>query len=198
MADPADFSLRPMVESDRVRILAWRNTERVRSKMYTDHVIEQNEHDRWFDSALSAGNARYLVFEHSGRPIGFVAFTQIDDRNGRCLWGFYLGEEDVPWGSAVALEFCSIAHAFEDLAIRKLCCEVLASNAAVIKLHQRFGFRVEARYVAHVRKGERFEDVVGLALFAHEWNEQRDRLHATFFRQRGAPEGRGVGGSSST
>ncbi len=53
MADPADFSLRPMVESDRVRILAWRNTERVRSKMYTDHVIEQNEHDRWFDAALA-------------------------------------------------------------------------------------------------------------------------------------------------
>jgi len=198
MADPTDFSLRPMVESDRARILAWRNTERVRSKMYTDHVIEQNEHDRWFDAALAAESARYLLFEYSARPIGFVAFTQIDYRNGRCLWGFYLGEEDVPWGSAVALEFSSVAHAFGELGIRKLCCEVLASNAAVIKLHQRFGFRVEARYVAHVRKGERFEDVVGLALFKDEWNEQRDRLHASFFRQRGGRAGRQVGGSSST
>ena len=39
------------------------------------------------------------------------------------------------------------AHGCDAETIGKLCCEVLAFNAAVVRLHKRFGFLEEGRLV---------------------------------------------------
>lgn len=144
--------------------------------MYTDHIITSVEHDAWFDSALAASTARYLIFEIEGRPVGFVSFTNIDERNQRAVWAFYLGVTDVPRGSGSAMEYLALSYAFEILGLRKLCCEVFRFNAPVIKMHTRFGFKQEAHLVAHMRKGEAFEDVIGLAMFRDEWMSNKEAL----------------------
>jgi UDP-4-amino-4,6-dideoxy-N-acetyl-beta-L-altrosamine N-acetyltransferase len=149
--------------------------------MYTDHIITPDEHETWFNRALAAPNGVYLIFEIEGRPVGFVSFTNIDNRNKTAVWAFYLGVTDVPRGSGSAMEFLALSHAFELLGVRKLCCEVFSFNSPVVKMHTRFGFKQEAHYVAHVRKGDSFEDVIGLAMFRDDWSLNKNTLRNSCF-----------------
>src|SRR5581483_5851460 len=123
MISRSDITTRALREKDRPLVLQWRNSERVRSAMYTDHLITEAEHAQWFSSALRADDASYLICELQQRPSGFVSFSQISRLHGRCSWAFYLGEANVPRGAGAAMEFLALAFAFERLAIRKLCCE---------------------------------------------------------------------------
>ncbi|MCA9182379.1 MAG: UDP-4-amino-4,6-dideoxy-N-acetyl-beta-L-altrosamine N-acetyltransferase [Planctomycetales bacterium] len=176
-----DCHLRAANLEDKARILRWRNSERVRKNMYTDHIITTAEHERWFQAALESESARYLIFEYLGRPIGFVSFTQIDRTHDRCTWAFYLGEEDVPRGAGSVMEFFALRFAFEGLQIRKLCCEVLSFNASVVKLHERFGFKVEGRFVQHFQRNGEFFDIVCLAKFRNSWDSDKRALRARCF-----------------
>jgi UDP-4-amino-4,6-dideoxy-N-acetyl-beta-L-altrosamine N-acetyltransferase len=176
-----DCRLRPLGPEDQARTLAWRNQDRVRANMYSDHLIGADEHARWFAGSLSNPAAAYRIYEYQGRPLGFVSFTGIDRHNDRCSWAFYLGEADAPRGSGAAMELLALDEVFGDLGIGKLCCEVFAFNAAVVRLHKRFGFVEEGRLVRHARKDDLLQDVVVLARFADGWDADRPALMATVF-----------------
>ena len=71
------------------------------------------------------------------------------------------------------MEFAVIDHVFGTLGLNKLCCEVLAENEAVWRLHESFGFQREALLRQHVWKGGRMHDVIGLGLLAGDWALER-------------------------
>ena len=83
------------------------------------------------------------------------------------------------------VEVFVLDHVFGDLALNKLCCEVLLENEAVWKMHQSFGFQREALWRAHIWKGGQPHDVVGLGLLAADWATVREasveRLRARGF-----------------
>ncbi|WP_339914242.1 UDP-4-amino-4,6-dideoxy-N-acetyl-beta-L-altrosamine N-acetyltransferase [uncultured Brevundimonas sp.] len=176
-----DCRLRPLAAADSDRLLAWRNQDRVRANMYSDHVIGAEEHARWLAVSLVSPDAVYLIYEYQDRPLGFVSFTGIDRHNARCSWAFYLGEADAPRGSGAAMELLALDRVFGDIGIGKLCCEVFAFNAAVIRLHKRFGFVEEGRLVRHARKDDQLQDVVLLARFGDNWPDDRPALMNTVF-----------------
>ena len=60
-------------------------------------------------------------------------------------------------------------HAFVDLGLEKLCCEVLASNEGVVKMHERYGFTIDGVLRRHVVKADRRVDVVAMSLLRDEW-----------------------------
>jgi UDP-4-amino-4,6-dideoxy-N-acetyl-beta-L-altrosamine N-acetyltransferase len=179
------FSIRPIEINDKDRILQWRNSERVRCNMYGDHIISQQEHDTWFAGALAEIPASYLIFLYEGKPIGFVSFTNISTANGRCYWAFYLGEAEVPRGAGSVMEFFALDYAFLTLKIRKLCCEVFTFNGGVIKLHEKFGFVQEGRFVGHYLKNEQYEDIVCLAKFGKNWIDEREAFKSRLFGKDG-------------
>ncbi|SRR6266568_700910 len=177
----SDISLRAMVVDDKNMVRLWRNSDRVRLNMYSDHMISPEEHERWFLRALSDDSARYLICEIKGRPVGFVSLKNIDPQHGRCTWAFYMGETDVPRGAGAAMEFLSLCYAFEQLQIRKLCCEVFVFNASVIRLHEKFGFVQEGKLAKHFLKQGKYEDVVILAKFLDNWRETKNALKEKCF-----------------
>jgi UDP-4-amino-4,6-dideoxy-N-acetyl-beta-L-altrosamine N-acetyltransferase len=177
----ADCRLRVLTPDDSARVLSWRNQDRVRAGMYSDHIITQDEHDRWFAAALIDATAAYYIFEHQDRPLGFVSFTGISRVHNRCTWAFYLGEADSPRGSGATMELLALDEAFGVIGIGKLCCEVFVFNAGVVRLHHRFGFLEEGRFVNHYRKNGEMQDIVCLARFAANWPTDRVPLMATVF-----------------
>jgi len=188
--DLADFALRPVRAEDSALLRHWRNQERVRANMYTDHVISQDEHTAWFARMLQDRAREYRIGEYHGRAIGVVALTGIDETSRRASWGFHVGEPNVPPGCGAAMEYLALEHAFLVRGLRKLCCEVLAFNTRVIKLHRRFGFRQEGLLVAHALKNGEYEDVVVLAMFDVDWPAVRERLGSALFgRSAGSVEG---------
>src|SRR5258706_10234550 len=108
-----ECKLRPVQESDLDLILRWRNSKRISSQMYTDHIINQDEHRAWFANLKTQAWPLYLVFEWKQQPVGLVYFTDFDQTQNKCLWGFYLGEESTPPGVGSAMGFLGLEYIFE-------------------------------------------------------------------------------------
>lgn len=176
-------TLRPLEPEDENRLLAWRNAPEVSAYMYSDHVISREEHARWFAGAAGDARREYRVIEADGAPVGLANFYDIDLAQGRAAWAFYLADPAVRGkGVGGMVEFLMIERAFGALNLRKLWCEVLASNAAVWKLHLKYGFTREALLRAHVIKGGAARDVIGLGLLKEDWAAARPRIVETLRR----------------
>ena len=184
MPQREDYQLRTMEEADLEKVLEWRNSERIRANMYTDHIITMDEHRAWFERIKQDQSVIYKIFEFRDHPVGVVCFTNIDKRNNKCYWGFYLGATDVPRGSGAVMEFLAIEHAFEEMNIRKLCCEIFAFNSNVIKLHKKFGFIEDGHFAKHVLKNDEYKDVISMALFNERWSENKAKMKKLLFKKR--------------
>jgi UDP-4-amino-4,6-dideoxy-N-acetyl-beta-L-altrosamine N-acetyltransferase len=172
-----------MTKEDLPIVLAWRNSDRVRSMMYTNHIISQDEHLDWFVKTKDRDNEKHLVFDHQNCPMGVVNVTDINRTHSRCHWGFYIGNQDAPRGSATAMGTLALEFMFEFLAINKVIGEVLAFNEASLKYHLRLGFIEEGRLRQHISRSGIFEDIVTLAHFADRWRATRDRLMVVFSQE---------------
>ncbi len=177
-----DYQLRKLKSSDLEMVLNWRNSDRIRANMYTDQIITLEEHLAWYDKIKDDSSRIYLICEYQNQPIGLVNFTNIDKKNNKCDWGFYLGEIDAPLGSGIMMEFLALEYAFEKLNIRKLCCEVLSFNNKVVKLHKKFYFEEEGIFKKHIYKNNEYNDVICLALFKDRWLENQENLSKIVFK----------------
>lgn len=178
----AKVDLRPLQPADSERLYAWRNSPEVAAFMYSDHAIDPDEHARWFAGIEGDARRDYRLIVVDGVPAGLANFADIDRAQGRAAWAYYLADPAVR-GKGVGgyVEFLMIERAFGQpsqggLGLRKLWCEVLATNEAVWKLHQKFGFRQEALLRAHVVKAGAPVDVMGLGLLAEEWAAARPAM----------------------
>jgi UDP-4-amino-4,6-dideoxy-N-acetyl-beta-L-altrosamine N-acetyltransferase len=183
MSGAPRVELRDLRAADRDRLLVWRNSPDVAPYMYSDHAITADEHRRWFDRIAGDQRRAYWIIEMDGDPVGLANLYDIDRPNGRCAWAYYLAEPQVRGrGVGSWVEYLMIERVFGDLGLDKLWCEVLAGNEAVWKLHQSFGFEIEARLRRHVVKDGRPQDVLGLGLLKADWarvrGAQRLRLAA--------------------
>ncbi len=169
--------LRPVEAHDKDRIHVWRNSDDVRPYMYTDHVISPEEHERWFAGIWGDERRRYWIIELDGQPVGLANLYDVDPHNQRCAWAYYLADPAVRGlGLGSYVEYWVLEFVFETLRLAKLWCEVLASNEAVWKLHETFGFTVEARFRGHILRGETREDVLGLGILAADWRARRPAM----------------------
>lgn len=174
--------LRPMNDDDLEQVLFWRNAPSVRKYMYTRHEISWQEHKQWWDRVKASRDLAYLIYcDKSGAPMGVVAFTSIDRRNLHSSWAFY-ASPNAPKGVGSKMEFLALNYAFEELGLLKLWCEVLATNAPVIKLHQKFGFVTEGIFRKHHLYEGEWIDVYRLGIFRSEWQEKRQEMLSKLLR----------------
>jgi UDP-4-amino-4,6-dideoxy-N-acetyl-beta-L-altrosamine N-acetyltransferase len=167
-------TLRPIGLEDMTRILAWRNLPEVSAYMYTDHRITDAEHARWFAGAMSDETKRYWIIELDGEPVGLANLYDIQALQKRAYWAFYLADDRVRGkGVGSFTERFVMRHVFEDLGLDKLCCEVLASNDGVVKMHERYGFQVDGVLRQHVIKGGQRVDVIAMSLLRDDWASSR-------------------------
>jgi UDP-4-amino-4,6-dideoxy-N-acetyl-beta-L-altrosamine N-acetyltransferase len=185
--------LRPVGAADGARLLAWRNAPHVAAYMYSDHLIGQAEHERWFAQALNAPERRYWIIERDGEGVGLASLTRIDPANRKCDWAYYLGETSTRGqGIGACVEYIVLQQVFGPMGLNKLCCEVFADNEAVWRLHESFGFTREALYREHVLKDGVFRDVIGLGILARDWTAARPACEARLRDKGRDPAGLGI------
>ena len=174
MADSnTHVSLRPLSIGDTSGVLQWRNSPEVARYMYTDHTISESEHAQWFGRAMSSLDRKYWIIELDGLPVGLANVYDISEHHHRAYWAFYLADAAVRGrGVGSYTERFVIRFAFEELALDKLCCEVLSSNEAVVKMHEKFGFRIDGALRQHIWKRDHYEDVIAMSLLRSEWGER--------------------------
>lgn len=169
----------PQVQAD-VRTL--RNQPAVRTFMYTDHEISLAEHAAWLASL--EGNPRQTVFVVmlDGQAAGVVSLNAINALHQSAEWAFYLDGALQGKGVGSQVEYWLLDHAFNTVGLAKLNCEVLQSNMAVIRLHQKFGFTIEGVRRQNVCKDGSRIDVVLLGITREEWTEQRPKMQGVMER----------------
>lgn len=175
MALKAIGQLRTIEPSELELMLSWRNAPSVRANMYTRHEISLTEHLAWWERTQEDSNQLYFMYEFQGVPLGVVAFTGINVASHNSSWAFYVSPE-APKGTGSKMEFLALEHAFNDMKLNKLCCEVLAFNTPVIKLHQKFGFKVEGVLREQHYIDDSPIDVYHLGVLSSEWNEKREAM----------------------
>ncbi|WCK54191.1 UDP-4-amino-4,6-dideoxy-N-acetyl-beta-L-altrosamine N-acetyltransferase [Aneurinibacillus sp. Ricciae_BoGa-3] len=166
------YKLRLINENDLKLILSWRNSEKVRRNMFTDHEISIDEHRNWFQNLEKNNTALYLIFEIDNQPRGLVSFSDIDYGNKNCLWGFYLGQENLPKGTGYIMGCLGLHYAFTEMKMRKVCGEVFNFNKVSINYHKKLGFKEEGYFKKHVLKNGQYEDIVCFALFSDQWESK--------------------------
>lgn len=168
------IDLRETQPADKEMIRHWRNSPDVSRLMYNDHTITSEEHDHWFRSITQDATKRYWIIRCRGGDVGLACLYGLDEKNRRCYWAFYLADPNMR-GKAIGafVEHAVLQYVFDRLGLNKLCCEVLATNRAVLALHEKFGFTREGYLREHVFKGGQFVDVVSLAITRSEWDLKR-------------------------
>lgn len=162
---------------------AWRNEPAVRANMYTQHEISREEHLSWWEKTKVRRDQKYFMYEMAGAPVGIAAFTGIDIKSQNSAWAFY-ASPSAPKGTGSKMEFLMLDHAFDDLKIHKLYCEVLAFNTSVIKLHQKFGFSIEGVFRQQHKVNDNFVDIYRLGILASEWKEYRQSMQEKLITQK--------------
>lgn len=192
----SQIELRAVQASDSAQLLAWRNAPHVSAYMYTNHEIGQAEHDAWLAATLARTDAKYWIIESYGVGVGMACVTKIDRQNSRCEWAFYIGDKEAR-GKRIGFntEQWIMRYVFETLGLNKLCCEVIATNEQVIRLHQRMGFLREGLLRQHIRRGDEWLDIVQMAVLRQDWEDgiAETEMSAQFYERLDADVARGAG-----
>ncbi|MEC5424227.1 UDP-4-amino-4,6-dideoxy-N-acetyl-beta-L-altrosamine N-acetyltransferase [Virgibacillus sp. C22-A2] len=188
MARMEDFQLKPISYNDLTLVLKWRNSDDIKSFMYTDHHISWEEHYNWFTKVTT--NSRYKVWllHYKDRPLGLINFSDIDREHSRCYWGFYIGENTAPKGSGTVMGILGLDNIFNKTGIYKVCSEAIHTNSGSIQFHRKLGFESEGRFVEHIRKDNQYLDVIPMALFADKWERIKPELIKSYSGEGGNDE----------
>ena len=178
-----DVKLRAIDRNDLELIREWRSSPEVNKFMYTEVTSTKEQQQRWFDNIKKDDTSKYWMIEYYKIPIGVANLININSIHDSCDWAFYLGDTSIRGkGIGSKIEFQVIEYVFEILGLNKLKCEVIEFNDKVIKMHEKFGFRREAFYRDHVRKGKTYYDVVGLGLLKRDWIKIKNSLRDVIYR----------------
>lgn len=173
--------LREIRPQELEKMLSWRNAPSVRANMYTRHEISLEEHRAWWDRIQSSTDHKYFMYEFESTPLGIVSFNGIDQANQTSSWAFYASPE-APKGTGSKMEYLAVDHAFRVIQLHKLTCEVLAFNTPVIRLHEKFGFKVEGIFREQHKIENVFVDIYRLGILSSDWTPRRDQIFNRLLR----------------
>lgn len=167
--------LRDIAPSELEMMLSWRNSPGVRANMYTRHEISASEHFSWWERTKARADQKYFMYEYQEKQLGIIYLNDIDIINKNTAWGFY-ASPDAPKGTGSRMEYLALEYIFNEMKLHRLHCEVMAFNTPVIKLHKKFGFKVEGvqREQKLVEGG--YADVYFLGILNSEWQALRKEM----------------------
>lgn len=172
----AECRLRRVNEGDLERVRQWRNQDHIRTKMYSSDRVEPDEQRAWFETIKTRRPWPAYVYEESGRPLGYVGISQVEDRDRRCHWGYYIGEPDPPKGSGTRMGICALDLIFGELGFHRLIAETFLDNEASRRFLERLGFTHEGTLREHHRRPEGWIDVALYAIVESDWPDRRHHL----------------------
>ena len=169
--------LRPLKSADEGMLLRWRNMPDVAGQMLNGARIDNQEHHQWFAAAAKSRTRRDWVIEFDHVPCGAWNLQAINENDKRARWGFYVaGITYRGKGIGTAAGAIALTFAFEALDLHRIDSEVLLTNEASVRLHERLGFKRDGLLREHVRRDSRYLDVLVFSILRLEWAEVKDGL----------------------
>lgn len=138
-----DYCLRPIEEKDLRLLLEWRNSDRIRMMMLSQHKITWSEHKAWFEKIKGNTPPRNFIFEYRNCPIGYGGYSEYDEQSKTAADGLYIGEADgVPVDAGIVLELMLLHYAFTVLNVKAILGTERAENKRVKGMNKAIGFTI--------------------------------------------------------
>ena len=164
-------------ESDLETLMHWRMLPEVTKYMYTEPQLTMDMQNKWFDAIKKDQTCKHWIIEFQNTKIGTVNLTNIDFQNRRCSWGYYIADPSIRGkGFGKLLEYNIFDFVFNELRLNKLMSEVLAFNERVVKIKEKCGSQIEGVLRQHIKKGNKYNDVVVMGILRDEWLERRTKI----------------------
>ena len=156
-----------------LKILEIRNERNIRNNMLNNNVISRKQHIKWFrNKIVDKKNIIFYEIIFNSKLIGVISLTSIDKINKSLEWSFYITNKfQNYYGALIELKF--LDYLFKKIKfINKLNCKVLGFNIAVVKLHQKFGFKIEGEIRDYLFRDKIFVNLFYLGVKKNECLEQ--------------------------
>ena len=157
-----------ITEDDLELILSWRTKPNITQYMFTDISQDIEEQKKWFQWISTNSACRYWLIYYQEKAIGVIALTDIDERNKRCSWAYYIGDETFRGIGGIIPPYL-YNYVFTVLKFKKIIAEVMEGNERIMKLHQFHGYHQVGILKEHINKYGRYHDVTVLELLDIEW-----------------------------
>lgn len=153
------------------QIRCWRMLPEVTKYMYSDPILTIDDQLNWYNlKVINNPKEKYWLINVDEKNIGLVNFYNIDNVNQRAYWAYYIAENGYQGkGIGKLVELNMLKYCFDVLKFNKLCCEVFCFNDMVIKLHEKFGSKVEGILRNHIQKNNKYFDIVTMGILKEEW-----------------------------
>jgi len=176
-----NLRLTPLAEKHLETVRHWRASEEVSRFMFTDPVLTPDGQRAWFRSqVLGNPTALWWILEAEAGPIGLVNVTGIDRLNGRCEWGYYIGDPSLRGkGIGTRIARTLFDYVFDELRLHRVTTEVLSDNDAGLRLPEKMGCLREGTLRGHILKRGLHRDVVVFGLLSEDWRRIRSGISAT-------------------
>ncbi|NTV63988.1 MAG: GNAT family N-acetyltransferase [Oscillochloris sp.] len=135
---------------------------------YPDGLAEQ-----WIaghpEAAQSGVGLTWAITDRASATLYGAIGIVIREQHQHAEMGYWIG---VPfWGRGYCSEAAAtvLAHGFGALGLHRILAHHFGGNPASGRVMQKIGMRYEGRQREHIRKGERFEDIVQYGILRQDW-----------------------------
>lgn len=172
-SDPdAGIYLRRMTWEDTDNIVAWRNSEAVKSRFLYRETFTRQGHENWIRSMIETGKVVQTVIcdLETDQPLGSVYIRDIDRKNRKAEYGIFIGEESARGrGVGTAAAKLMLDYCFREEKLHRVFLRVLADNVRAIRSYEKAGFQREA----YLRECEfldgEYRDIVLMGILDREY-----------------------------
>lgn len=163
------MKIRKIEPGDSENIVRWRNQPFVLENFLDRQKLTVEKHNEWYEKMVLSGKVHQFIIVENGRDIGSVFLKNVDFDNFKAEFGIFIGEKEYigrGYGTTAANLICE--YAFSTLHLHKIYLRVLADNLRAIKSYEKVGFIVEGTSMDDSWNGEKFVNVIYMALINHE------------------------------
>ena len=159
------LSFRELNPSDAQKLLDWRTSDRISTSMKTEVEYNIKKQKIWLNSIFNDESYYAWMIQFDRVDVGLLYIHNLDLKNKKTNWGFYLGDESVLGkGIGKTIPPCLYKFLFETFHLNTVFTEVLYDNLAVIKLHLSQGAKFQPRESYVIEKGGKESLIICLSL----------------------------------
>lgn len=169
-----EVTLRPIDLSDTANIVKWRNSQFVKSNLFSQSDLTGEQHINYFNNVVSKGKCYQYIIEvkmnNKSLDIGTTFIKNIDMNNRKGEFGIFIGEEKARGKGYAKLAIKEILKiAFSNLQLNRCYLEVLAENQRAIHLYEKVGFKKEGLLKQDYSRNGQYYDVLIMGMLKEDF-----------------------------
>ncbi|MDO5154428.1 MAG: hypothetical protein Q4D51_00540 [Eubacteriales bacterium] len=175
-------SLKYLDDDTIANIRIWRNQDFVKTKMYSQHEISEEEHKNYIKSIKENPNRGLFVFYLDDQPFGVYQYTITPEDNSVTGGNYLVDEEYVYMGYGMIQIYFMGVIKFDVLKCDREYEETLDTNTRILTLAKKMGGKPKLIPEKRCLLEDGYHDVYKIEGFASDWEKNKTNYENVVFK----------------